>query len=47
MDDVCDYQIMNLMTIDILVHGMKDVINSNMHLLTKRLLKINPLIAKL
>jgi len=47
MDDICDYQVLNLMTIDILVHGMKDVVNCNMHLLTRRLLRINPLIAKL
>ncbi len=35
------------MTIDILVHGVRDCVNSNMQLLMKRLLKINPLSARL
>ncbi len=35
------------MTVDILVHGVRDVVNQNMQLLIQRLVKINPISAKL
>ncbi len=35
------------MTVDVLVHGVRDVVNENMQLLIGRLVKINPIDAKL
>lgn len=47
LDEVSDYEILSLMTVDVLVHGTRKVVNKNMELLVKRLIKINPLAAKL
>ena len=47
VDNVSDYQVLSLMTVDVLSHGIRDTITHNMQLLIKRLLKINPLSAKL
>lgn len=35
------------MTVDILCHGTRSVINKNMQLLIKRLIKVNPIAARL
>ncbi len=47
VDNVSDYQVLSLMTVDVLSHGIRDTITHNMQLLIRRLLKINPLSAKL
>lgn len=47
LEHITDYEILYLMTVDILAHGVRDVVNQNMQLLIRRLLKINPLSAKL
>lgn len=35
------------MTVDILCHGTRPVVNKNMQLLIKRLIKVNPIAARL
>lgn len=47
LDDLSDYEVLSLMTIDILCHGTRSVVNKNMELLMKRLIKVNPVSARL
>ena len=46
-DVVSDYQILNLMTVNVLSHGVCKTTNLNMQSLIRRLLKINPLSSRL
>jgi len=47
LDDLSEYEVLSLMTIDILCHGTRSVVNKNMELLIKRLIKVNPVAARL
>lgn len=47
MDNLSEYEILSLMTVDILCHGTRSAINKNMELLITRLIKINPVAARL
>lgn len=47
LDDFSEYEVLSLMTIDILCHGTRSVVNKNMELLIKRVIKVNPVAARL